>query len=75
MTKPNRHSMEEKMPGLYRLGEKYIALGEAFQDDRTSLDDIAALAIACGLVLHIALEPMSEEKAPVTCAQESGKEE
>jgi len=70
VSKPNRHSTEEKMPGMYRLGEKYIALGEAFQDDRTTLDDIAALAIACGLVLHIALEPMPQETGPVTCAQE-----
>ena len=41
------------------LGERFIKLGEALQDDNTKLRDLVGLSMSCGLILKFFLTPKS----------------
>jgi hypothetical protein len=43
--------------GIYNYGAKLIALGEALQDKRTTMDEISDLAFSAGLIFRFSMVP------------------
>ncbi len=44
---------------ITELGERFIILGEALQDDNTKLQDLRKLSLSCGLILKFSMLPKS----------------
>ena len=53
-------STEETFYGLFRLGQKYEALGLAMQNADTTIEELVEFSRDLGLGVHVGFQPMAD---------------
>jgi len=60
-----KNTIKHVPKGIYELGVKYVKLGMAMQDSKTTLTDLVLLADDCGMRFSISLALEEKPRAKV----------